>query len=170
MSKKFKLVYEDNGVIKGSYSGIPSKDDVSLIERAVLDGSKPIPPAPQPGPTPEPEIDTSLITNWNELDGYQLMGLCTTWEGLPDNLTYFLEFILTCGRWYATLPIEEDGDYDNECIIYSIEPSSENAANIEYFLLKDQSRKFRCLASGEVDAETGDSHIVYDNIESLVGE
>lgn len=57
MSKRFKLVYEDNGMIKGSYSGIPSKGDVNLIERATLEGTKPVPPAPEPEPTPEELVD-----------------------------------------------------------------------------------------------------------------
>jgi len=59
MAKKFKLVYEDNGIIKGSYSGIPSKKDEALIERAVLEGTKPVPPAP--GPSPEPEVDNEKV-------------------------------------------------------------------------------------------------------------
>ena len=54
MEKKFKLVYENGGQIKGSYSGIKGKNDADLIERAVLEGSKK--PAPTPGPQPTGEI------------------------------------------------------------------------------------------------------------------
>ena len=51
--RRFRLVYEDSdGYIKGSYSGIPGKDDVVLIKRAVLEGIEP--PTPAPGPTPGP--------------------------------------------------------------------------------------------------------------------
>jgi len=53
MAKKFKLVYEDNGTIKGSYSGIPSKNDPELIDRAALEGLE---PAPVPEPTGSIEI------------------------------------------------------------------------------------------------------------------
>ena len=45
-TKKFKLVYDKEGTLTGSYSGIPANDDVELIERAVLDGSKD--PEPEP--------------------------------------------------------------------------------------------------------------------------
>ena len=44
--KKFKLIYEKNGAIYGSYSGKVTANDVLLIERAVLEGSKV--PAPRP--------------------------------------------------------------------------------------------------------------------------
>jgi len=50
MSKKFNLVYDNKGTIKGSYSGIPGDGDISLIEREVLEGSKPVPPTPAPTP------------------------------------------------------------------------------------------------------------------------
>lgn len=60
MSKKFKLVYEDKGIIKGSYTGIPADGDEALIERAILEGSKPVPPAPEPGPSPEEPIEVSI--------------------------------------------------------------------------------------------------------------
>lgn len=45
-NKKFKLVYEKQGTLTGSYSGIPANDDVALIDRAVLDGEEE--PAPVP--------------------------------------------------------------------------------------------------------------------------
>jgi hypothetical protein len=48
--KKFKLVYLKNGTLSGSYSGIPSKDDVELIKRSVLEGEE------LPDPKPEGEI------------------------------------------------------------------------------------------------------------------
>lgn len=62
MSKKFKLVYEDSGIIKGSYSGIPAKSDEALIERAVLEGTKPVPPAPAPGPFNPTELLRKAVT------------------------------------------------------------------------------------------------------------
>ena len=62
MAKKFKVVYEDNGIIKGSYSGIPGKADQELIEKAVLEGSKSA-PAPQPAPTGTIEITENGLVN-----------------------------------------------------------------------------------------------------------
>ena len=50
-NKKFKLVYDNQGTITGSYSGIPANDDVALIDRAVLDGEEE--PAPVPAGTLE---------------------------------------------------------------------------------------------------------------------
>ena len=38
--KKFKLVYEKEGELKGSYSGIPANDDADVIKRAVLEGKE----------------------------------------------------------------------------------------------------------------------------------
>ena len=61
--KQFSLVYEDNGVLKGSYSGIPSKNDTALIERAILEGTK---PAPQPVPGPSGTI--SITENGTDID------------------------------------------------------------------------------------------------------
>ena len=52
MAKKFKLVYDQKGDLKGSYTGIPSTNDPVLIERAVLDGEK----APAPKPAGEKKI------------------------------------------------------------------------------------------------------------------
>ena len=66
MSKKFKLVYEQNGTIKGSYTGLPEKDDVDLIERAVLEGTKPV-PSPTPGPGPAP-VGNKEITTTEKVD------------------------------------------------------------------------------------------------------
>lgn len=52
MAKKFKLVYDQKGDIKGSYTGIPNADDPIIIERATLDGEK----APAPKPAGEKKI------------------------------------------------------------------------------------------------------------------
>lgn len=52
MAKKFKLVYDQKGDIKGSYTGIPNADDPVIIERATLDGEK----APDPKPVGEKKI------------------------------------------------------------------------------------------------------------------
>ena len=60
--KAYKLVYEDQGVLKGSYSGIPSKEDAPLIERAVLEGKKPA-PAPTPVPTGTIDITENGLVN-----------------------------------------------------------------------------------------------------------
>ena len=79
MAKKFKLVYEDNGIIKGSYTGIPAKSDEALIERAVLEGTKPVPPAPEPGPTPEEPIEVSIDEFMNVLES-----LCISEEYLLE--------------------------------------------------------------------------------------
>ena len=38
--KKFKLVYEKEGELKGSYSGIPANDDADVIKRTVLEGKE----------------------------------------------------------------------------------------------------------------------------------
>jgi len=65
MAKKYKLVYEDQGVIKGSYSGIPSKDDAELIPRDVLEGKKPA-PKPQPEPTGTIEITENGLIDVKE--------------------------------------------------------------------------------------------------------
>ena len=62
MGKKFRLVYEKDGVIRGSYSGIATDNDVELIERAVLEGSKPA-PAPTPGPGPKPTGTIKITEN-----------------------------------------------------------------------------------------------------------
>jgi len=37
---RYKLIYEKNGSIYGSHTGIPNENDVLLIERAVLEGLK----------------------------------------------------------------------------------------------------------------------------------
>ena len=63
--KKFKLVYEKDGFLKGSNTGIPADADADLIEIAVLEGSKPVPPAPAPGPAPHGNIE---ITTTEKVD------------------------------------------------------------------------------------------------------
>lgn len=60
IKKKFKLVYEKDGILKGSNTGIPADTDTDLIERAVLEGSKPV-PAPGPGDELTPEAQEELI-------------------------------------------------------------------------------------------------------------
>ena len=45
-NKKFKLVYDNQGTITGSYSGIPANDDVALIEKTVLEGEEEPTPVP----------------------------------------------------------------------------------------------------------------------------
>jgi len=60
MSKQFKLVYENEGELKGSYSGIPNSKDGNLIEREALEGKKPVTP-----PTPTATIN---ITENGEYD------------------------------------------------------------------------------------------------------
>ena len=52
MAKKFKLVYDQKGTLKGSYTGIPGDKDPVLIERAILEGEK----APDPKPAGEKKI------------------------------------------------------------------------------------------------------------------
>ena len=45
-TKQYKLVYEKEGELKGSYSGIPANDDTDVIKRAVLEGKEdPVTPA-----------------------------------------------------------------------------------------------------------------------------
>ncbi len=39
-TKQYKLVYEKEGELKGSYSGIPANDDTDVIKRAVLEGKE----------------------------------------------------------------------------------------------------------------------------------
>lgn len=61
-NKKFKLVYEKQGTITGSYSGIPANDDVALIDKAVLDGEE----EPAPVPTGTLEITENGIYDVTE--------------------------------------------------------------------------------------------------------
>lgn len=76
MSKQFKLVYEKDGIVKGNYEGVPAGKDAPLIERAVLEGKKPVtpapvPPGPEPGPTP---TGTISITENGEYDVTEYAG------------------------------------------------------------------------------------------------
>ena len=58
-NKAFRLVYGDKeGVIKGSYTGIPGKDDPALIERDVLEGGKKAEPT-----IPEPTEEITITEN-----------------------------------------------------------------------------------------------------------
>ena len=51
-TKQYKLVYEKEGELKGSYSGIPANDDNDVIKRTVLEGKE--------EPTPEPVDPTNF--------------------------------------------------------------------------------------------------------------
>ena len=60
-TKQFKLVYENAGELKGSYTGIPADDDTDVIKRAVLEGKE------DPAPTPEP-LNPSEVFNLGTFD------------------------------------------------------------------------------------------------------
>ena len=60
--KKFKLVYDKQGTITGSYTGIPADGDVALIDKEVLSGEEEYKPV---GPTP---TGTISITENGEYD------------------------------------------------------------------------------------------------------
>lgn len=61
--KQFKLVYVKNGALCGSYSGVPGKDDVTLITRAALEGFET--PIPEGYVVPEGVLE---ITENGEVD------------------------------------------------------------------------------------------------------
>ena len=70
-TKQFKLVYENAGELKGSYTGIPADDDTDVIKRAVLEGKEDPAPTPEPEPVdPSPIIDAVTydfgIANWSD--------------------------------------------------------------------------------------------------------
>jgi len=161
MSKKFNLVYDSKGTLKGSYSGIPGKDDVSLIERAVLDGSK-------PAPSPSGGVDTNYITHWlDDGDGNIFRMLCSG-EYEEGFCADFINYMLANGKWFAQLPIDnKEGREAYDCIITRIEPTNESSADLCYCLASDPTKQFVINASGELDAETGDAIIVYGEAQPL---
>lgn len=56
--ERYKLVYENSGMIRGSRTGIPAEQDVDIIERAVLEGLK------DPTPMPPGPVDGAKIYVW----------------------------------------------------------------------------------------------------------
>jgi len=167
MAKKFKLVYEDNGVIKGSYSGIPGKEDVSLIEREVLEGTKPVQPAPEP--TPEPEYDNEKVMQ--EL--HDCLEFIMREEGNVDRV---FEFKNCTYRLLKEMWESLDGNEVQEFIInilginlfmeqdfnFSLNLNTSNEAELtsehSFDFVDDTTTTYFC-ASIETDAETGDSRV-----------
>ena len=166
MSKKFKLVYEDNGVIKGSYSGIPAKSDASLIERSVLEGSK-------PAPTPDEPID-------NEKSFEALKQFIEYIVLLEDKKSYKAEKIFNfknCPfssmdefwinldaesvQWIHTFIEQEAMLLEFNCsMTLPAYASSENSLTFFNVANSYAEPTSYCSISWETDAETGDSWVV----------
>ena len=163
MSKQFKLVYENAGELKGSYTGIPANDDVDVIKRTVLEGKESAPV----GPT----IDTNYITYFNGFDLHNFIQLFTASGQIGDpDLAKAVQALFAESYWYAELPIEEGSTEYFDCIILFIEPTSPNSADLEYCLVSDTTKRYACSCLIENDAETGDTRMTYLNIEPLEPE
>jgi len=65
--KPYKLIYEEDGLIKGSYDKFSHPDDVVIVERALIEGKKaPVPVDPEGTPATEaqtltPEVQQQLM-------------------------------------------------------------------------------------------------------------
>ena len=174
-NKKFKLVYDKQGVITGSYSGIPANTDVALIDRDVLDGKEePTPADPTELLHEVVSLDFGTATWTDEYNAY-------IFDDGDDVDAEFAEKILEFvkeaqnARADVALPfrfITETSDHVKEyeyLITYynAQEPEYESSylyfVNLEDIYINDASgtvhNTFEKLAL-ETDAETGDTKVL----------
>ena len=155
MSKQFKLVYENAGELKGSYTGIPANDDVDVIKRTVLEGKE--------DPTPVgPTIDTEYITELDSLNPMTLKQLFTASGQVGDpDLAAAVQDLFSQSKWHCPLPIENDSEEYFDSVIFLMEVTSPNSADLFYFPVTDPSTKYTCQCEVQIDAETGDGRIIF---------
>ena len=170
MKKRYKLIYEDDDKLKGSYSGIPAKDDPALIDVAVLDGSEPVKPEPKPEP-----IDNAasihalkealeLAAEGNAVDAEFEFDRCDfqLFQEMWDSFDYeaFLRLMSDGG---TTLQIRHEGAISLP-VGGSFYPASENSVDVVDSMHEFDSRgngySMQYSVSLEVDAETGDVRLV----------
>lgn len=158
MSKKFNLVYDSKGTLKGSYSGVPGKDDVSLIERAVLEGSKPQ-PEPTPGIDPA-DLAKKIILNYVEFNKHDDTNYYSSNKD-RDSVNYLgnalREFCLYGRQGYPTWILKLG---DRECVWNYLEATSEESAETYLIFLDDIEGKEQHAGIYLMqDAESGEYHI-----------
>lgn len=169
-SKKFKLVYNKDGVITGSYSGIPGSEDVELIERAVLDGSKE--PSPEPEPEPAEEItleefkamleslycdEPEYILDYNKdyVCHANSSVITEMWESFDSELVVHVIEDMVNNHWfsydgYQVIGVHEDYVYQINADLQLISVNYGTVEQVPAYSI-----------SVETDAETGDSRIIY---------
>lgn len=158
MSKKFKLVYESEGYLKGSYSGIPSKNDEKIVERAVLEGSK---SQPEPTPSIDPaELAKKIILNYIEFNKHDDTNYYASNKD-KDLVNYFgnalREFCLYGHQGYPTWVLKLG---DRECVWTYLEATSEESADSYLTFLDDiEGKEQQAEIYLSQDGETGDYHI-----------
>lgn len=159
MSKQFKLVYENAGELKGSYTGIPANNDVDVIKRTVLEGKE----------VSEPTIDTEYITDLESLNPYTLIALFTA-SSQEGELGDAIRDLFERSKWHCLLPIEDDSEEYFDCVIWLIEPTGPQSADLSYFPAIDSTQKYICQCAIEIDSETGDARLVFSNVIPEVNE
>lgn len=154
-TKQYKLVYEKEGELKGSYSGIPANNDADVIKRTILEGKEdPVTPA---DPTTLYHklvpLDFGETTPSGTEKVYDMAAAtAVVWDIYNDLITTAFRFTYE-GKEYIVISYENgevvsegEARLINLVDIYADDPTAEEHNTFESIDI-------------ETDAETGDSRV-----------
>jgi len=176
MAKKFKLVYEEKGGIKGSYSGFPGKEDTYLIEKEVLEGTK----EPSPTPSPDEPVDNEKSLAEFKTCLEEVASISIDTDDIKINKIFkFKNFdYYRLGNIWTELDTEAVKQIQ-QCLPESPDPEYTGKLHLNYTgtltpygtaeATSENSFDFFCTSvSIETDAETGDSWITTGAIDYYI--
>ena len=154
-TKQYKLVYEKEGELKGSYSGVPTANDADVIERAVLEGKEdPTPVDPTALYHKLVPLDFDEVTPSGTEKVYEMLSVdpVHVWDLYNDRISTAFRFICE-DREYIVISYEsdetstaEEARLINLVDIYADDPNAEEHSTFDKI-------------SMETDAETGNMRV-----------